>query len=195
MTQGPVIDTPRLLMRRWCSADRKPFAAMNADPVVMEYFPATQTRAASDAAIDRFERGFERDGFGLWALQRRDTGAFIGFTGLKRVEFTAAFTPAVEVGWRLYSQAWGQGYASEAARAAVRFGFTSAGLDEIVSLTAVTNERSRRVMRRLGMTHDPADDFRHPSIEPDHPLAPHVLYRLSRSRWRESLVASPPAAP
>jgi len=171
-------------MRGWRPEDRAPFAAMNADPVVMEYFPATLSRAESDALVDRIGDAFARHGFGLWALEVAGTGAFIGFTGLIMQTFEAHFTPAVEVGWRLARTAWGHGYASEAARAALAYGFGDAGLDEIVSMTAVTNTRSQAVMRRIGMTRDPADDFDHPKIPATSPIRPHVLYRIGADAWR-----------
>jgi RimJ/RimL family protein N-acetyltransferase len=164
-------------MRRWRDEDRAPFAAMNADPVVMEYFLAPLTPADSNAMIDKIEEGFEGNGFGLWALEVMDSGEFIGFTGLSVPSFDAPFTPAVEVGWRLSRSAWGHGYASEAATRALAFGFEDVGLDEILSWTAVTNTRSQAVMSRIGMTHDPADDFDHPRIPEGHPLRRHVLYR------------------
>jgi ribosomal-protein-alanine N-acetyltransferase len=152
---------------------------MNADPEVMEFFPAPLSRAESDDLVDRIEAGFERDGFGLWALEPRG-GGFIGFTGLARPEFEAHFTPAVEVGWRLARHAWGHGYATEAARAALGFAFGPAALEEVVSFTSVGNARSRAVMERLGMTRDPAEDFDHPGIPIGDPLRRHVLYRLRR---------------
>jgi RimJ/RimL family protein N-acetyltransferase len=154
------------------------FAAINSDPAVMEHFPGTLTREQSDGLVERIEAGFEANGFGLWALEVRASGEFIGFTGLDVPEFEADFMPAVEVGWRLGRSAWGNGYATEAARAAVSFGSEEVGLDEIVSFTTVANQRSRAVMERLGMSHDPADDFEHPSLPPGHPQRPHVLYRL-----------------
>ena len=149
----------------------------------MEFFPATLDRAASDAFIDRMEAAFEADGFGLWAVERTVDRRFIGFVGLQRMSaaFEAAFTPCVEIGWRLMREAWGQGYATEAAIAARDFAFDAVGLDELVSLTAVTNTRSRRVMERIGMTTTPRDDFDHPYLPDGHPLRPHVLYRGSRS--------------
>jgi ribosomal-protein-alanine N-acetyltransferase len=158
--------------------DSEPFAEMNADPQVMEFFLVTLTPEESDALVKRIEAGFDRDGFGLWALEVRKTGEFIGFTGLAPPEFEAHFTPAVEVGWRLAASAWGKGYATEAARAAIAFGFERAGLEEIVSMTSAGNERSRAVMERLGMSRDPADDFDHPGIPAGHPLRRHVLYRI-----------------
>lgn len=174
------IRTPRLLMRRWRESDLAPYAALNADVEVTRYLAGPLTRERSDAMVERIERGFAEHGFGLWALEVAETGEFIGFTGLSVPGFEAHFTPAVEVGWRLARSAWGNGYATEAARAAVAYGFDQAGLDEIVSFTTAANRASRAVMERLGMTRDPADDFAHPRLAADHPLRPHVLYRLRR---------------
>jgi RimJ/RimL family protein N-acetyltransferase len=174
--------TDRLLLRHWRDADRAPFAALNADPEVMRHFPAPMSREECDALAEAVAAGIERDGWGWWALEVRDTGAFIGFTGLSRVTFEAHFTPAVEIGWRLAREAWGQGYATEAARASVRFGFEELGLAEIVSFTAPANARSRAVMERLGMTHDLAGDFDHPRMPEGSPGRRHVLYRLRASR-------------
>lgn len=184
--------TPRLLLRRWRREDREPFAVLNADPEVMRYFRAPLDRAESDAFADRIEAQFDDLGYGLWAVEVRGDGRFIGFTGLARHVFEAPFTPCVEVGWRLARDAWGHGYATEAARAALEFGFIDTGLDEIVSMTTRTNERSQAVMRRLGMTHDPADDFDHPRLPDDHPLRPHVLYRLTRGQWEAGQKAPVP---
>lgn len=167
-------------MRRWREEDREPFAAMNADPEVMEHFPAPLTREQSDAMIDRIERAFDEQGYGLWALEEKATGRFVGFTGLVWQRFEAPFTPALEVGWRLARHAWGRGYATEAGRRAIEEGFARTEVDEIVSITAVGNVRSRAVMERLGLTRDPADDFDHPLIPEGHPLRPHVLYRIRR---------------
>jgi ribosomal-protein-alanine N-acetyltransferase len=144
----------------------------------MEHFPELLTRQQSDELIEKIEGGFEANGFGLWALEVRGTGEFIGFTGLAVLGFEARFTPAVEVGWRLARSAWGNGYATEAAAAALGFGFGEAGLGEVVSFTTVANTRSRAVMERLGMSRDPGDDFEHPGLPPGHPQRPHVLYRL-----------------
>jgi len=178
MSAGPELSTPRLTLRRWRPADLEPFAALNADPAVMEYFPHPLSRPQSDDLVDSIEASFERHGFGPWALKVAASGEFIGFTGLAVPSFEAHFTPAVEVGWRLARPAWGQGYATEAAQAALAFGFDSVGLDEVVSLAVVGNRRSRAVMERLGMRRDPADDFEHPSVVEGHPLAAHVLYRI-----------------
>lgn len=165
----------------WQESDREPFAAMNADPEVMEHFPELLTRRQSDELVERIEAGFAEGGFFLWAVEVRASGEFVGFTGLAAPGFEAHFTPAVEIGWRLARSAWGNGYATEAARRALEFGFED-GLDEIVSFTTPANRRSRAVMERLGMSHDPADDFDHPSLPPGHPLRPHVLYRLKPPR-------------
>ncbi len=173
------IQTQRLLLRRWVRSDRAPFAELNADARVMEHFPSTLTRTESDAAVDRIEAHFERHGFGLWAVEVPDQAPFIGFVGLAVPPFNAHFTPCVEVGWRLAVDSWGHGYATEAARAAIEFGFGPLALEEIVSMTVPENERSRRVMERLGMTRDPADDFDHP-LQADHRR--HVLYRLQARR-------------
>lgn len=166
-------------MRQWQPSDTAPFAAMGADPEVMRYFPALLSSQQVDDAVARFSHRIATTGWGLWAVQL--DGAFIGFTGLSVPSFEAPFTPCVEVGWRLARHAWGKGYATEAARAAVQFGFDELGLDEIVSFTAVQNAPSRAVMERLGMTRDPADDFAHPVLPADSPLSRHVLYRLSAS--------------
>lgn len=179
----PELVTDRLVLRTWAADDREPFAAMNADPEVMAHFPATLSRAESDRMIDRITEGFAQHGFGLWALARRHDARFLGLTGLSVPDFEAPFLPAVEVGWRLARWAWGNGYATEAATAALDLGFFRAGLDEVVSFTSAENARSRAVMRRLGMTRDPSADFDHPMIRSGHRLRPHVLYRLGRPQW------------
>jgi RimJ/RimL family protein N-acetyltransferase len=180
----PELATPRLLLRGWRDDDRPAFAALNADPQVMQHFPAPLDRVASDDLVDRFVAHWAERGLGLWAVEQATDGRLLGFTGLSVPGFDAHFTPAVEVGWRLVRYAWGHGYATEAARAALRFGFETKGLQEIVSFTVPANSRSRRVMERIGMTHDPADDFDHPRLPPGHRLQRHVLYRLSSDRWR-----------
>ena len=180
MRHVPELRTARLLLRGWRSDDREPFAALNADPAVRRYFPTLLSRAESDALIDWHEASFDERGFGFWAVEIRGSGMFIGFVGLAVPSFEAPFTPCVEIGWRLAAPFWNQGYATEAARAVVTFGFDALRLEEIVAFTAVVNTPSRRVMEKLGMTHDPADDFAHPDIAPGHPLRAHVLYRLRR---------------
>ncbi|HEY2443169.1 MAG TPA: GNAT family N-acetyltransferase [Streptosporangiaceae bacterium] len=174
------ICTDRLVMRRWRDADREPYAQMNSDPTVMRYFPALQDRAASDVGIDRMEALFERQGFGLWALELAGTGEFIGFTGLNPMPEGVPGSGRMEVGWRLVERAWHRGYATEAATAAVDVAFGGIGLREVWSMTAVLNKPSQAVMRRLGMT--PYARFEHPRVEPGHPLRPHVAFRLERSR-------------
>jgi ribosomal-protein-alanine N-acetyltransferase len=183
--------TDRLVLRDWRSDDREPFAELNADPRVMEHFPSRLDRAESDALADRIAASLARDGFGLWAVARRDDDRFLGFTGLVEVPFATPFTPAVEVGWRFAVDAWGHGYATEAARAAVGYAFEELELDELVSMTTPSNVRSQRVMERLGMTRDPVDDFDHPRIAVGHPLRRHILFRLPRAAW---LVGQAPSA-
>jgi ribosomal-protein-alanine N-acetyltransferase len=168
----------RVLLRGWRPEDAAPFAALNADAAVMEFFPAPLTRAESDAMIGRMQAGLEARGWGLWCLEV--DGACVGFVGLAVPMFEAHFTPCVEIGWRLAHAAWGHGYASEAAALALSYGFDVLGADEIVAFTAPANLRSQAVMRRLGMTRDPADDFDHPRVPAGHPLRRHVLYRLRR---------------
>ena len=180
MNDAPQLRTPRLLLRRWREDDRPAFAALNADREVMEHFARALDRDQSDTLVDRIEAHLTTHGFGLWALEIPGHAAFIGFVGLTRVPFEAHFTPAIEIGWRLARPHWGQGYATEAARAAVAYGFGELRLEEIVSFTTPGNVRSRAVMDRLGMTSDPADEFDHPHVPAGHPLRRHVLYRLQR---------------
>lgn len=172
------IRTARLTLRQWQTSDREPFAALNADPEVMEHFPAALTREQSDRLADQIASRIASDGYGLWAVEPIDGPSFVGFVGLLPVQFDAHFTPAVEVGWRLARDVWGKGYATEAASAAVRFGFDRVGLAEIVSMAVPANTRSIAVMERLGMTHDPEDDFDNPRFPPGHRLRRHVLYRI-----------------
>jgi RimJ/RimL family protein N-acetyltransferase len=177
------LKTERLYLRQWRSSDRIPFAQMSADPPVMECFPALLDRAASDALVDRIEAKIRAQGWGWWAVELQQTQEFIGFVGLNRPEIMFPFSPCVEVGWRLAFPYWGKGYASEAAREALRIGFEVLDLDEIVSFTAIHNQRSRRVMERLKMREMP-ETFLHPSLPSDHPLAEHCLYKLLRSEFQ-----------
>ena len=177
-----MIATERLLLRPWRESDREPFARINADPVVMEHFPAPLSRVESDEGVDRIEAHFRQRGFGLFAAELREERAFIGFIGLSVPDFETHFTPCVEIGWRLAPDYWGQGLATEGARAAVGYGLETLGLRELVSFTVPANMRSRRVMEKIGMTHDPADDFDHPNLPEGHRLRRHVLYRLSRGQ-------------
>jgi RimJ/RimL family protein N-acetyltransferase len=166
------------VLRRWRTEDLDAFAAINADPAVMEHFPGTLTREQTGEMIDRLEAGFEHDGYGFWAVEISATGSLAGFVGLSPVSGEMQFGPAVEVGWRLGRERWGQGIAREAAEAVLSHGFGPLGLGEIVAYTTVGNLRSRRLMERLGMRHDESADFDHPSFATGHPLRPHVLYRL-----------------
>jgi len=188
----PTIQTPRLRLRPWEAEDLPFFAEMNADPHVMEYLPSVLTPAESDAIVSRIVEHFDRHGFGLWAVKVVGMAPFIGFTGLSVPSFQAHFTPCVEIGWRLARDHWGKGYATEAAKAAIIFGFREMKLDQIVSFTVKNNFRSRRVMERLGMTCRPEDDFEHPSLAVGHRLRPHVLYRLSRTDAEPSTVVVAP---
>jgi RimJ/RimL family protein N-acetyltransferase len=173
-----ILETERLILRRWKPSDRGPFAEINANPLVMEFMPSALSNEESNHLADRIEDHFEQHGFGLCAAETCDSHTFIGFIGLSVPNFEAQFTPCVEIGWRLAADYWGQGLATEGARAIGRYGFEVLTLKEIVSFTVPANLRSRRVMEKLGMTRDPADDFNHPGLPPGHPLRRHVLYRL-----------------
>ena len=177
-------DTERLRVRQWRAADREPFAQINADPQAMAFFPATLSGDESDALADRIAAGIAERGWGLWAVEERACGAFIGFVGLSVPRADLPFSPCVEIGWRLAHAYWGCGYALEAARGALRVGFERVGLAEIVSFTAVPNLRSEAVMKRLGMTPDGV--FEHPALPPGHALRLHKLYRLGRASWSTS---------
>ncbi|SCM74665.1 GNAT family acetyltransferase [uncultured Pleomorphomonas sp.] len=180
-----ILATPRLVLAPWTERDLAPFAALNADPEVMRYFPKTMTAEESDALVGRLRGMWAEHGYGLSAVRRREDDAFIGMVGIQKVLNPAyPFAPAVEVGWRLAKAFWRQGYAGEAARAALAHGFDVLELAEIVAFTAVANLPSRAVMASLGMARDPADDFLHPLLPEDHPLRPHVLYRLKREDFR-----------
>ena len=172
------LETERLILRRWRPEDLEPFAAINADPRVVEHFPGALSREESDALAARIEAHFAAHGFAQWAVEVRGLVPFAGFIGLSVPQFEAHFTPCVEIGWRLAATCWGSGYATEGASAALAFGFEALGLAEIVSFTVPANVRSRRVMEKLGMRHDPAGDFEHPLLPPGHRLRRHVLYRL-----------------
>lgn len=180
MNSAPVLETERLILRGWRSSDRAPFAAMNADPRVMKFFPSPLSVEESNRLADRIGEHFERHGFGLCAVESRADGKFVGFIGLNAPSFEAHFIPCVEIGWRLAHSYWNKGLATEGARAVMGYGFAVLKLQEIVSFTTAANTASRRVMEKLGMTHDPSDDFEHPNLPSGHPLRPHVLYRLKK---------------
>lgn len=172
----PVLRGERVILRAWEPRDAEPFGALNADPVAMEHFPATLSRAESDALIARAQAALETRGWGWWCLEI--DGGCAGFVGLSVPSFEAHFTPCVEIGWRMARRFWGRGYATEAARLARGFAFDELALPEIVSFTTVNNRRSQRVMERLDMTRNPAEDFDHPRLPAGHPQQRHVLYRL-----------------
>ena len=174
-----LLTTERLILRQWRDSDREPFARLNADPVVRQFFPGCLSRDESDAAVSRIQKGIEARGWGFWAVEVKGGAPFIGFVGLSM----PGFRPGVEIGWRLAKEHWGHGYASEAAIASLRFGFEQLTLEEIVAFTVPLNERSIGVMKRIGMSRDSAHDFDHPRVEPGHPLRRHVLYRIKRSDW------------
>ena len=175
-----MLTTPRLRLREWVDADRAPFAALNADPRVMEHFPAPLTRAESDAMVERIVGHFELHGHGLWAVEIPGVTAFAGFIGLNVPVFAAPFMPCVEIGWRLAGDLWRRGYAREGAAAVLKFAFEVQRLPEVVSFTVPHNVRSRRVMEAIGMKRDLTGDFEHPLVPAGHALRAHVLYRLAR---------------
>jgi len=179
----PSLTTQRLFLRPWKDEDLPAFAAMNNDPDVMAFMPKRLSREESDASAGRIRNLIDTVGWGLWALEAPGIAPFAGFAGLSVPRFEAHFTPCVEVGWRLAKAYWGKGYATEAGRAAIAYGFDALGLSQIVSFTAQENWRSRAVMERLGMQHDPRDDFDHPALAEGDPLQRHVLYRLAKSFW------------
>jgi len=179
------LETERLVLRRWKSSDSAPYAKLNSDPAVMEFLLKPLSQEESEAMISRAETHFTEHGYGPWAVELKATGDLLGFTGLTRPSFDAHFTPCVEVGWRLARSFWGKGFATEAARAALDFGFDKAGLKEIVSFTVPANKRSIAVMERLGMRRDPEEDFEHPKVPLGHLLRRHVLFRLKREFTNE----------
>lgn len=180
------IRTKRLILRQWQKSDLEPFAKLNADPRVREYFPGTLSRGESDASVKLISNHIEKCHWGFWAASLLETGEFIGMIGLEDVSFSAPFnqlTPAVEIGWRLAFNHWGKGYATEGALASLQYAFESLKLNEVVSFTTLKNMRSRQVMERIGMHHDPKNDFDHPKLPEKHPLRRHVLYRINKIEW------------
>lgn len=175
-----MITTERLILRQWRRSDLEPWAAMNADPEVMRYFPATLSGEEAKAMIARAQAHIEEHGFGAWAMERRDDGAFLGFTGLMRLKDDNPLAPGVETGWRMARHAWGHGYASEAATASLKHGFEQLGLASIVAFTATTNLPSQAVMQRIGMARRADLDFDHPSLPKGHALERHVVWEATR---------------
>lgn len=180
------IETPRLVLRQWQPSDYEPFAQMSQDSEVMRYFPKHLTAEESRAMIEKSKAMLEKDSHGYWALESKDTSEFLGFVALATVQFECSFKGSMEIGWRLKKSAWGNGFASEGAQTLLRYGFEALGLSEIVSLTAQVNLRSSRVMERIGMKRNIADDFHHPKIASESPLSPHVLYRVTKDEWLAS---------
>jgi RimJ/RimL family protein N-acetyltransferase len=176
----------RLRLRAWRESDLEPFAALNADPCVTRFLSRALTRAQSDALAAQAQARIEAHGWGLWALELRASGSFIGYLGLAVPAFQAHFTPCVEIGWRLARPYWGAGLATEVARECLRFAFAELHLEEVVAFTVPANQRSRALMERLGLRHDAAGDFAHPQLPAGHPLSRHVLYRLSRQCWQDA---------
>ena len=192
MSQTIVLKTEHLILRHWCDADLIPFAQLNRDPRVMERMPSMLTREQSDAMANRIRKDFEEHGFGLYAVERPGIAPFIGFVGFAIPRFEAAFTPCVEIGWRLAADHWGQGLATEGAQAVLEAGFTRFGLDEVVSFTTPGNWRSIRVMEKIGLMRNPADDFEHPTLPKGHHLSLHVLYRLTKAQWEHQAAGFDP---
>jgi len=190
MSQPAEHETERLRLRQWRPADRAPFAELNADPRVMAYFPAPLDGDASDALLEKCRARIDARGWGLWAVEVKALGEFIGFIGLATPSPDLPCSPCVEVGWRLAADHWGRGFATEGARAALRVGFERLGLHEIVSFTSVVNHRSRAVMERLAMVPD-ADTFEHPRVSAASGLREHCLYRLSRAAWEAAVPRQP----
>ena len=173
-----IITTPRLNLRLWKDEDAEPFIKMNMDKEVMRFFPDTQTAEQTLALLDRVKAHFTTHGYGLWAVERKDNGRFIGFTGLWHPNFKSHFTPCVEIGWRLSKENWGLGFATEAAKACIAYGFTSIGLKEIYSFTSTINHPSINVMKKSGMQF--MGEFEHPNVPDGHILKTHVLYKTER---------------
>lgn len=177
-----MITTDRLILRQWVDADRDAWAALNADPTVMEFFPAPLDREQSDAACTTLQQRISDHGFGFWAAELRSTGAFVGMIGLADRPEGLPISPCIEVGWRLHQAFWGKGLATEGARASLDYAFGVLSRDEVVAFTATANVRSYRVMERLGMVRDVAT-FDHPSVPVGSPLREHLVYRITRTQW------------
>jgi 3-dehydroquinate dehydratase / shikimate dehydrogenase len=180
---APTLQTARLILRQWKEGDLPLFADLNASSDVMKYFPSTLSRDESDLLAEKIQRELDEKEYGLWAVEVKGLTSFIGFVGLHYHDFSAAFTPCIEIGWRLATEYWGKGYAFEAATKVVNYAFNTLKLEEIVSFTTPENKRSRNVMEKLGMTHDTKDDFYHTKLPKDHPLGFHVLYRLQNPNF------------
>jgi len=181
------IETERLILRQWRKDDLEPFAKLNADKRVREFFPSTLSYKESYSLVENFSQLIEKNGWGFWAASCKKNDVFVGMVGLAEVTFSAPFTPAIEIAWGLAYEQWGKGYATEGACAAIDFAFSKLELDEVVAFAKIGNQRSRQVMKRIGMTYDPNDDFDHPKLPLNHPLRRHVLYRLRREQWKDRI--------
>lgn len=179
------IRTERLILRHWQENDLESFARLNADPRVMEYFPSVKTFEESSKEYEAILEHFRKYGYGWWAVSEKNKTNFIGFIGLRYIDFPASFTPSVEIAWRLAYDYWRKGYATEGANASLEYGFEVLKLPEIISFTSVPNIRSQAVMERIGMHHDSQDDFDHPKLSKEHKLSRHVLYRIKSSEWQQ----------
>ena len=176
------IDTARLRLRHWNDTDLAGFAALNANPDVMRFFPAMLTREQSDAAAQRYQQGLAARGYGFWAVERKEQGDFIGFIGIQPLKPDLPCAPGVEIGWRLASHCWRKGYASEGAKAVRDFAFQTLQLSELKSITPIINQPSRGVMEKIGMC-DSGANFLHPLVSAGHPLHEHVMYQISSQDW------------
>ena len=179
------LEAKRLWLRSWSKSDLSPFYQLNSDPMVMEFLPKILSREESDQLAQKILEGFEKNPFGLFAVELKRTGEFIGFTGLSVPSFKASFTPCVEIGWRIASAHWGKGIATEAANRVLKFAFEKIGLEEVLSFTAIKNKASKRVMEKIGMDNNESDDFDHPALPNNHPLKRHLLYRINAKRWSD----------
>ncbi|MDB9952010.1 GNAT family N-acetyltransferase [Porticoccaceae bacterium] len=179
------METQRLKLRQWIASDRKPFSKLNADPQVMEYFPDVLSETESNAMVDRIEALIKKNGWGFWAVELKASGAFIGFVGLHSPRVKLPFNPCIEIGWRLSKEHWGNGYATEAAQAALNYGFEHLKLDEIVSFTSIVNRPSQAVMRKINMSNT-NENFMHPSIPDGNALEEHVLFKITKADWRRT---------
>jgi len=178
------IETERLILRRWREEDKLPFAKLNADPLVMKYFSEVLTTKKSNELADRCETLITKNGWGFWAVETISDNRFIGFTGLNQPEYELPVNSCVEIGWRFSAEAWGQGYATEAAKACLDFAFQNLVLDEVYSFSTVSNQKSRAVMERLNMVNQNLN-FNHPLVPDNDKLQEHVLYKIELQQWKD----------
>lgn len=184
LPQDSIIQTDRLILRQWKETDLEPFAQLNADPRVMEHFPSIKTFEESSQEYEAILEHFKKHGYGWWAVSEKNKTHFIGFIGLRYIDFPASFTPAIEIAWRLAYDYWGRGYATEGALGSLKYGFEVLQVPEIISFTSIPNTRSQAIMKRIGMQHDPQHDFDHPKLPKGHKLSRHVFYRIGINAWR-----------